>query len=87
MLNPTTKSIKTRVMDFVSANGNSARFVDIQKFIIEEIYGWIYVSAKHRGQHTSSFRDAKNRVGYFLRPGKEKRYLVKCPNGRYSVVQ
>ena len=89
-----SKSIKTQVIDFVISQGGTARFVDIQKFIVEGIKGWEY-DYSQRGYFTAAFTTPSrcrytgrlNRnTGYFLKPGREPRYLKKCPNGLYAVI-
>jgi hypothetical protein len=87
------KSVKTRVMDFVAANGGSATFTQIQKFIVEEVKGWTY-TRNDRGYFCAALTKPgkgwnRNRpLGYFLKPGKEERYLRKeqGPKGKYILV-
>jgi hypothetical protein len=87
------KSVKTRVMDFVAANGGSATFTQIQKFIVEEVKGHTY-DRSYRGCFVSAFTKPGmgwNRfrpLGYFLKPGFEKRYLRKESGrfGKYILV-
>ena len=83
------KTVKTRVMDFVAANGGSATFTQIQKFIVEEVYGRTY-EKRDRGIYVSAFlQPGRFRpIGYFLKPGFEKRYLRKESGrfGKYLLV-
>ena len=88
------QSIKTRVMDFVAANGGVTTFREVQKFILEEIKGEAYCKER-RGYFVSAFvNEQRCRVtgrvsrplGYFRKPGTEKRYLEKQPNGKYHLV-
>jgi hypothetical protein len=83
------KSVKTRVMDFVAANGGSATFTQIQKFIVEEVQGRTY-ERRDRGTYVSAFlQPGRFRpIGYFLKPGFEKRYLRKESGhfGKYILV-
>lgn len=86
-------SVKTRVMDFVAANGGKASFTQIQKFIVEQIYGQTY-DKSCRGTFVSAFTkpgkgwNGFRPLGYFLKPGYEKRYLVKEEGhfGKYVLV-
>ena len=87
-------SIKTRVMDFVAANGGVTTFSEVQKFIVEQVRGWEY-DKTHRGYFSGAFVNESrcyytNRVtrplGYFRKPGVEKRYLEKQLNGKYYLV-
>jgi hypothetical protein len=85
------KSIKTRVMDFVAANGGITTFREVQKFIVEEINGGKWTNER-RGFFSSAFssegggRYRDRDLGYFRKPGREKRYLEKQPNGKYHLV-
>jgi hypothetical protein len=84
------KSVKTRVMDFVAANGGSATFTQIQKFIVEEVLGHGTYEKRDRGTYVSAFlQPGRFRpIGYFLKPGFEKRYLYKESGrfGKYILV-
>ena len=87
-------SIKTRVMDFVASKGGVTTFSEVQRFIVEEVRGWKY-DRSHRGYFVSAFvnegrcfyRGIVTRpLGYYRKPGREKRYLEKQPNGKYHLV-
>lgn len=47
-------SIKTRVMDFVAANGGVTTFSEVQKFIVEQVRGWKY-NRSYRGYFVGAF--------------------------------
>ena len=80
-------------MDFVAANGGSATFTQIQKFIVEEIKGWVY-KRSDRGYFCSAFArpgrgwNRHRPLGYFLKPGREERFLRKESGrfGKYILV-
>jgi hypothetical protein len=78
-------------MDWVAANGGTTTFTQVQRFIVEEIKGWKY-SHDDRGYYVSAFtskgtgRSQHRPLGYFRKPGKEKRYLEKQSNGKYLLI-
>lgn len=88
------QSIKTIVMDWVAANGGVTTFRAVQKFILEEVKGEGYCKER-RGYFVSAFvNEQRCRVtgrvsrplGYFRKPGREKRYLHKQRDGKYYLV-
>jgi hypothetical protein len=87
-------SIKTRVMDFVASKGGVTTFSEVQRFIVEQVRGWKY-DTSHRGYFSSAFTSldwcwytgkVTRQLGYFRKPGIEKRYLQKQRDGKYYLV-
>ena len=90
----TKVSIKTRVMDFVAANGGVTTFSEVQRFIVEQVRGWEY-DRSQRGYFVGAFVSegicpwtgrVTRPLGYFRKPGVEKRYLEKQLSGKYYLV-
>ena len=85
-------SLKTRVMDFVASKGGVTTFREVQRFIIEQVRGYEW-SEYYRGYYSSAFKNGcvtrwgtEVAEGYFRKPGREKRFLQKQPNGKYFLV-
>jgi len=79
-----TKSLKTKIFDFIQKNGPCSR-EDIKKFIIENVRHEKYDRVKHRTAYDYIFYGPKS-ASYFYPSADEDRYLVKVDRGVFDVT-
>jgi hypothetical protein len=88
--------VKSRVMDFVAANGGAATRSQIVKFIIEVVQGRTYDKKRIGNYYHDAFKNPHGtkikefywtdvEIGHFMKPGYEKRHL-KLEDGLYKLV-